>query len=69
MGRSMCLIPVVADTGFNFEWNLEARHTGHESAEGFTDRIHFGFRHLEHQFVMHLHDELRMEPRLRSWRV
>lgn len=52
---SMRLIPVVTDTDIHYQWHLQFGSTLHQATDLGTCRLDLECVHLEHQFIVHLH--------------
>src|ERR1700730_4229496 len=56
-------VPVVAHTYIDFEGHRQRRRLRHVGPERLHDGLDGVVRHLEDEFIMHLHDELSRHPR------
>src|SRR5690606_27206625 len=57
---SVRLFPVAADAALDLERHRQARDAGHQCRQSRAHLVELGLGHLENQFVVDLHDELRL---------
>jgi len=58
----MRLVPVLAHPGLGQQRHIQPGHARRQFRQLDVHQFQLGFRHLEHQFIVHLHDHARGQP-------